>query len=234
VVVGVATSVRYFEAALGGGLLLALLWFRRPREAGLLAVSAAVTYGLLAAVPVALGVHLFGGGYQVGLLRWSPESPFNMLFTLKRGLLVWTPVTALAAVGYALLARRRPDLRPYLGTLGVCALALLLAQALVPFWDAGWSFSQRYLTPLFPLFAIGIAGLLEWRPRLVAVLSAAAIAWTLFLAMTMQTLSYDETKGGVDELIQLAGGQSPGSYAFGVYHISHLRVLVPYDPFGRG
>lgn len=233
-VVGAAASVRWFEATLGCGLVLALLLFRRYRPAALVSGAAALLLALLLAVPLGLGIHVFAGGYETGLLHWSPASPLNMLLTLRRGLFVWTPVTALAVVGYALLARRRPDARPFLVTLGLMALALFCAQALVPFWDAGWSYSQRYFTSLFPLFAVGIAGLLEVRPRLAGAASAAAIAWSLFLCLAMVTLPFPSSgSGGVGTLVHLAGRQSFGSYTYGVYRLSHLRFLLPYKPFAN-
>jgi len=232
VILGAAVSVRYFEAALGAGLFFALVLYRRFREAVILTAAAGVTFGLLAAVPLGLGVHLFQGGYQAGLLlRWSPASPFDMLFTLKRGLFLWTPVTALAVAGYVLLLRRDRAQRPFLVAVGLMAVLLVAVQAAVPFWDAGWSFSQRYFTALLPFFAIGIAGVFQVRPRLTAVASAAAVAWSLFLALTMVTLPYNEKTGGVDELVHLAGTQSPGSYAYGVWHISHLKLVVGRSPF---
>jgi hypothetical protein len=232
VLVGVIVSVRYFDAALGGGLFLALVIYRRLRQAFVLAAVAGVTFGLLAVVPLALGVHLFEGGYQAGgLLRWSPASPFEMLFTLKRGLFLWTPVTALAVVGYVVLLRRDRAQRPFLVALGLMAILVVAIQAAVPFWDAGWSFSQRYFTALLPFFAVGIAGLLEVRPRLTVAASTAAVAWSVFLALSMVTLPYNEQTGGVDELVHLAGKQSPGSYAYGVWHISHLKIIGPGSPF---
>lgn len=130
-VVGAATSVRWFEAALGAGLCLALVLFRRCRVAVIVTTSAGLTLALLLVVPFALSVHVFGGGYGSNLLGWSPASPVDMLVTLRRGLFVWTPVTLLAVLGFALQAGRRDDRRPFL--LGLMALALVAAQVLVPF-----------------------------------------------------------------------------------------------------
>ena len=40
------------------------------------------------------------------MAKFDPRVPFKMLFTLKRGLFLWTPLTAFAVVGFVLLARR--------------------------------------------------------------------------------------------------------------------------------
>lgn len=117
----------------------------------------------------------------------DPAAPAKMLFTLKRGLFLWTPLTALATVGFVLLARRRRDLRPYLLGLGVAAAGLLLVHMLWgDFWDNGFSFSQRFLTALFPFFLLGTAELVRrWRTPAVAALSVCAL-FSLGLAFTYQ------------------------------------------------
>jgi hypothetical protein len=231
-IVGVAVSVRTFEGALGFGLFAGLVVYRKFRPALAVGVAACLAYALLAVVPLADGVHLFEGGYNAGsLLRWSPGSPFFMLFTLKRGLFLWTPVTALAVVGYILLLRRDREHRPFLVAIGLMAVAVVAIQAAVPFWGAGLSFSQRYFAALMPIFAVGIGGLLQRRPALGTAACLVCIAWSMFLALTMSILPYNDETGGVDELVHLAGTQSTGSYAYGVWHISHLKIIVPGHPF---
>ncbi len=115
----------------------------------------------------------------------DPAAPVKMLVTPTRGLFLWTPLTALATVGFVLLTRRRRDLRPYLLGLGVAALGLLLVHMLWgDFWDNGFSFSQRFLTALFPVFLLGTAELVRrWRRPALAALSVCAL-FSLGLAFT--------------------------------------------------
>ena len=95
-------------------------------------------------------------------------APAKMLFTIKRGLFIWTPLTFFGVVGYLLLLRREPRHRVFLVGLGLSALALLLVHIVWGgFWAGGFSFSQRFLTALFPLFVIGIAELLARTKMLV-------------------------------------------------------------------
>jgi hypothetical protein len=90
--------------------------------------------------------------------RFDPTVPINMLFTLHRGLFLWTPLTAFATIGYVLLLRRDRANRAFLTTLGVSALALLAVHSLWrSAWDGYGSFSQRFLTALFVLFLVGTA-----------------------------------------------------------------------------
>jgi hypothetical protein len=231
VLVGVAMTLRPLEAALGAGLLVGLVIFRRRAAALFVAVGAAASYLALVAVPLALGAPLFGHTQPTNVLRWSPASPVHMLFSIQRGLFIWTPATALAVVGYVVYLRANPQRRPFLATGCLMALALVSVQALVPFWTAGWSFSQRYLIGLFPLIAIGIGGLFQVRWRITLTLCSACVAWSMFLALAMVTLPFDQN-GGVNDLIRLARQQSVGSFAYGVWYISHFKILVPGNPFG--
>ena len=63
-----------------------------------------------------------------------------MLFTTKRGLFVWTPLTFFATVGYLWFALRTKDQRRFLLSLGLSAIALLLVHGL---WGAFWTGGTR-------------------------------------------------------------------------------------------
>jgi hypothetical protein len=140
-------------------------------------------------------------------------APAKMLFSLHRGLFLWTPLTALATVGFVLLLRRRRDERHYLAGLGVAALGLLLVHMLWgDFWDNGFSFSQRFLAALFPLFLLGTAELVRrWRGLAVAALSLCAL-FSLGLAFTFffgyKGISQHD---GVDRMVKLytSGERTP-------------------------
>jgi hypothetical protein len=155
----------------------------------LAAATAASTYHVitrrLAAATPALPATAPGGGVDsLNSFQLDPLAPAKMLFTLKRGLFVWTPATLLGVVGYFLLLRRLRERRTFLVGLGLSCLALLLVHMIWGgFWDGGYSFSQRFLTDLFPLFVIGIAELLRRAPRVFAPLLVACVLWTGFLAI---------------------------------------------------
>lgn len=135
----------------------------------------------------------------------DPAAPVKMLFSLHRGLFLWTPLTAFATIGFLLLLRRRKDERPYLAGIGVAALCLLLVHMLWgDFWDNGYSFSQRFLTALFPLFLLGTAELVRrWRGPALTVLSLCAV-FSLGLAFTF-FIGYKgaSAKDGVDRMVKL-------------------------------
>lgn len=135
---------------------------------------------------------------------FSPTAPLKMLFTLHRGLFLFTPLTLLATVGFVLLARRDRRNRAFLLTLGLSALGLLAIHSLWgSLWDGGGSFSQRYLTALFPFFLVGVAELVRRRRRpAVAVLTLCA-AWSLWIGL----VDFNGFYGGTAHsgLVQIVG-----------------------------
>jgi len=115
-------------------------------------------------------------------IRFDARAPVRMLFSERRGLFLWTPLTALSVIGLALLFWSRPTHRRFLVSLSVAALSLVLIHALWgDFWTNGFSFSQRFLTALFPVYLLGTAELIR-RFRLGAALALTACAlFSLFL-----------------------------------------------------
>ena len=152
---------------------------------------------LAGAIPQAAGVlALYGGicknpGYHLtfwqcvhnGLgLWWSPSAPAKMLFSVRRGIFLWTPLTAFATLGAALLLFSRPERRPFVAGLWVCAVGLLLAHWFwADFWTGGFSFSQRFLASLFPFYLVGTAELLRRRRAAALAVLTACAAFSLFL-----------------------------------------------------
>lgn len=169
------------------------------REAGVLLPPQ--TFRFAAGQPLAAA----GGVDNVSSFEVDVLAPLKMLFTLKRGLFVWTPLTFFGVVGYLLLLRREPRYRIFLTGLGLSALALLLVHIVWGgFWAGGFSFSQRFLTALFPLFVIGIAELLGRARMLVTPVLLACVVWTAFLALH-HFYGYDSVSedDGVDRIVEL-------------------------------
>jgi hypothetical protein len=136
--------------------------------------------------------------------NFSASAPLKMLFTLHRGLFLFTPLTLFASLGFVLLVRRDRRNRAFLLTLGLSALALLLIHAFWGrLWDGGGSFSQRFLTALFPFFLVGVAELVRrWRRAAIAVLSVCA-AWSLWIGLVQFNGYYRSS--AQDGLVQIVG-----------------------------
>jgi hypothetical protein len=211
---GWSLNIRYVNFAFFFAVACALLLYRR--RAALIALGTAVVVGpLIFAIPWLFGISYFVPSYfpkssAEGIVRlaagahsvvastsnplngFDPTTPFKMLFSNHRGLFVWTPLTALAVVGFA-LALRRPvehERRRFLWTMLAASAALLAAHSIWGFWDGAFAFSTRFLTGLFPFFLIGIAELrrrFSWYPYPLLVLCC---AWSLFLAF-IHIVGYD-------------------------------------------
>jgi hypothetical protein len=194
--VGVSMTVRYFTGAEIVALVLTLAFYRRWLAAATAAIACGAAFVLLTLPAVLVGASpLKKNGYGSQFVTWSPASPPKMLFSDHRGLFVWTPVTVLALFGLARLLIVRRKERPFFAFLALTAVGTTVSFGFVAFWDAGYSFSNRYFTPLFPIFAIGIGGLLEWRPRLVGALATAGAIWSLYLAFALESFFYFAPSG---------------------------------------
>lgn len=114
-------------------------------------------------------------------IDWAHPQILTVLFTLQHGLISWTPLTALCLIGLGLYARRdRPE-----------ALSLGLAFALMCYVNAavtadiggGAAFGMRRFDSCGPIFALGLAALLQALPATLAsrwlsrLSLAALIAW---------------------------------------------------------
>ncbi len=237
-VLGFSATVRYFSGAEIVPLVAALLVLRRWRHAAEVAGAAASVFWLLFLIPRSFGVPVFTGGYTTdNIIVFAPLNPLRMLFTDHRGLFVWSPVTALAAMGVVRLILRRPEHRRFLLVAIAMGLAIIASYSLIPFWDGTWSFSQRFYTPLFPLVAIGLAGLVEPRPRPVQALATLGVAWSLFLCFNLTTIGGPQynsnVAGGASDLalVPARTHTSAGAYLWGIYHRSRLiEPVVPW-PF---
>lgn len=85
----------------------------------------------------------------------DPATLLDFLIHPSRGLLVFSPFFAWAAVGFFRWWRSREDRADFLFVLGaVVSLPLLLSA--YPNWHGGWSLGSRYLVPVFLLAGLAV------------------------------------------------------------------------------
>jgi hypothetical protein len=229
-VFGLSYTVRYFDGAEAVALVALLLLWRRLGDAARVALTSAVVCGVLFVIPAAYGIPVFSGqNYSPDkVLVFAPLNPLRMLFTDHRGLYVWSPISVLATIGLVLLFRRRPEHRRFLVAITAMSVALMESYSLIAFWDGTSSFGQRFFTPLFPVIAIGLAGLLEAAPRVTYAAATLAVAWSLFLAFNLTIIGgpqyLEDTPGGVEDLalVPVRTHTTPGAYLWGIWHRSRL------------
>lgn len=230
VLLGLAAATRYSLAAMVAGLALVLLVYREFRVALLVVASSIAGFGL-AYLPARLtGSPLFQEGGVSHTIGWAPLSPFRMLLTVDRGLLVWTPVMLLGVAGFVLLLRRRGDAREALAAIGAMQLAHLCFFFLVPDWFAGWSFSSRFFTSMLPLVALGIGELVRrWRRPTLALASLMTV-WTLYLCLNLgigidvipDQDRADLTSAADVALFTMRQGTTWKEYLYALWEASHL------------
>jgi hypothetical protein len=244
VIGGVATTVRFLSAISVIVIAVGLVLCGRRRAAAAAAVSAAAVFAALVPVPFALGVDSLISGYSQKLVTtreaassfsFHPLQPILMLFSDRAGLFIWTPLTLLAAVGYIVLVRRRPEARAFLLIAGAVGAALIFQHAGIAFfWDGSSRFSMRYFTPLYPLVVLGLAGLLELRPRTVAAASVVCCLWSVALGFNA-LVGIPEGTGASELPARLLDGRiTAAQWIDAAYHRSRLAKLVLPDPVNHG
>ena len=150
-------NVRYAALA---ALLFAFALAARPRPR-----AVAVIIGLAAASGLGLALYhqalygfsdprrVYGRRPEISLALVPSGLP-GLLLDQEFGLLVYAPVFALAVPGLALIFRRCR--RDGLAAAGLVAVALVIAAAW-PMWRGGWNPPARFLLPVVPALALGLA-----------------------------------------------------------------------------
>jgi hypothetical protein len=116
-----------------------------------------------------------------GLMLPRPEAVQALLFSASKGLLVFFPFLFVALVGF-IAQIKIPDRRPHaMLFLGMFLVTFVLVSSL-PNWTGGMLSGPRYLLPVIPVLAIGLAGLNSIKsPRFRAVVFGAlalSVVWS--------------------------------------------------------
>ena len=123
-------------------------------------------------------VHLMPG--SLSATPWV--SAAGLLFSPSRGLLVFSPVAAVALAGWHTLWRDR--LGYGIGWLAAAAAVQFVAYSMFSVWWAGHTYGPRYvldlLVPLTPVAALGLERLM--RARWWRVVLALLLAWSIVVA----------------------------------------------------
>jgi hypothetical protein len=97
----------------------------------------------------------------------------RVLFEQYRGLLPLAPAFALAPVGFAVLLARQRRARASTTIATLIAIYYVLLNASYTYWDGGWSYGPRHLSPAIPFLSLGLAALWTVASRFVRAFLAA-------------------------------------------------------------
>ncbi len=186
-------------AALGG-------WRRGLLVAGIVALFAGALmlaylrwFGtVLGAAPMLEALHRSVHATADGSFRWQPLGFAGLLVSPSRGLLVFSPIVAVAALGLPAAASggRRSPLR-------WCAIAAAVQYAVYAsyvVWWGGHTYGPRYLLDLLPvLVPLAAHGASRLHGRVAAALVGTAIAWSVAVA-ALGAFCYPNGQWNVDPL----------------------------------
>jgi hypothetical protein len=123
-------------------------------------------------------------------MQWGSPHFIEVLFSVKHGLISWTPVCGLALLGLWPLYRRDR----VLGAAAAAAFAVsLYANAAVLEWWAGEAYGLRRFVSCFPIFVLGAAALIDRfasKPALVLGTTAAFVAANFVLLVHYQAFMH--------------------------------------------
>ena len=154
---------------------------------------------------------------------------YELLFGSYRGLLPLSPLVALAPLGLMFLARKGRESVAWVAA-GTGAYYLLL-NASYFYWEGGWAFGPRQITPALPFVALGLAPLWDRaKPALLALLIGGWIwgAGITLVAVSTTPQPPASFKSPVSELLWPAfrdGDLSlnPQTFVHNSADVAHLR-----------
>ena len=178
------------QASVAPSLRAALATRLVPRLPGYLAFAG--TLALMAlpqfAVYSILNGTLGPTPFVVEKFSWWPWHAGEVLFSGFHGLFSWTPITLVGALG--LWAVRRDD-RPLAISLATIFVVQVLVIGSYDTWWGGASFGARRFINCTPIFALGLAALVERvqlrMPRVIVPALLALIGWNLALVIQYST-----------------------------------------------
>jgi hypothetical protein len=247
---GLAACVRWQNAVFGLlpawsliGALSSKRWRFFLTASAALAASASI--GMLPQIvswKVIFDRLFIGVPLGVDYMRWSDPFLSEILFSSRHGLFSWSPLLAFAIlglVGFVFRERRT----------GVPLMCLVLIQvyinSAVSDWWGGGSFGARRFDSTLPIFAIGLANLIQWavervrrRPEVAVAAALASIVLANMLLVeqyrkdrvpTDDTISWEIAAQGMLEDVFDAVGYPFSFPANWIFSLRYDRPKTQYD-----
>lgn len=139
--------------------------------------------------------RIFFDSYQnpgVGL-DWTSPHIVDVLFSFRKGWMVYTPLMALAIIGWIYYYREHQRMAT---VLGVCFLVFFYVVASWSEWWYGGGFSQRTLIPSYVILSLGLAALITHFQHF-RMVSRAVLAAVLVLGLMLNQFQWWQFKMGI-------------------------------------
>ncbi len=120
------------------------------------------------------GIGMQAGVFGITYPTWHVA--YEVFLGSYRGLLPLAPLVALAPVGLLLLARA-PEQRRAAVVAALVAAFYVLLNLSYRYWEGGWAYAPRHLTPGLPFLALGLAPLWDRWSRIGRVVLVAGWIW---------------------------------------------------------
>lgn len=163
------------------------VWGLRHRETRAQLAAFVLAFAAMAILRTLVTHHLWGtwmttpharAGGWTGLgsvLTIAGGRLAGLLIDQEYGLLPYAPLYVLSTLGFVAIARTRPKLGWSVALIaGAYVISVVFPITNVHGWTGGWSPPARFLVPILPLLAIGVAAGVRTTPRLLLVAIVAA------------------------------------------------------------
>jgi len=163
-----------------------------------------------------------------GGLPIFPKYFLKVLIHPLHGIFLWSPVTILSSLG---LVYARKDNKNIGYILMSASFLLVLLYGYMAQWHAGWSFSNRYLVSLFPVYIVGLAAFLDkFHSKFMVALICICTLWSVFLFFNWYICIINGQFGTpYDMVICWLNGQKWDGSSFNLtYFIKKLWMMCRY------
>jgi hypothetical protein len=162
----IALLIRYFNLILMFPLLIYYIYFKDYKRIKFFLLG---FLGSVWLIPLLLYIYngdvspFYNSGMTISnsvtetkalLIPFFPKYILKFLVHPLHGLFIWAPVTIFSAIGLIFAPKGKEKLGYLLAAIWFLYLFLY---GFISFWNAGWSFTNRYLVNLFPIYVIGLS-----------------------------------------------------------------------------
>jgi len=157
------------------------------KNAAIFSSGILVALGILFALNYARFGNVLEFGYGEEAKRFAAAGAWRhaaaLLFSLNKGLFVYSPVLLLGLLGYPVFFRKRPKEAVFFAALIVVNLAV---SSMWHSWVGGWSWGPRFLVPVIPLWLIPCCFLPGLKGRMILRTAAAVL---ILISLLIQVVS---------------------------------------------